>query len=300
MVGQALVRAFSNSENLVYPITRQLVNLLDRNDTYESISDISPDLVIDAAAKVGGIGANNSFPVDFLQENLSIQNNLMGACHKFGVKKFIFLGSSCIYPRNSEQPIREESLLTGQLEATNSAYAIAKIAGLELVKSYRRQYSRDWISVMPTNLYGPGDNFSVSSSHVVPAMIRKFIEAKEKQLHQVVLWGSGKPIREFLHVEDLANAIMLLNKVYNEEQHINVGSGKEISILQLALLVSNLVGYNGKIIWDIKMPDGTPRKVLDSSKVFSLGWTPHITLESGIESTISWFIKARASGDLRL
>lgn len=300
MVGQALVRAFSKRGASVYPLIRQKVNLLDGKSTFESISKINPDLVIDAAAKVGGIGANNSFPVEFLQENLYIQNNLMSACHKFGVKKFIFLGSSCIYPRNCEQPIREESLLTGPLEATNSAYAIAKIAGIELVKSYRRQYSKDWISIMPTNLYGPGDNFSVSSSHVVPAMIRKFIEAKEKQLDQVVLWGSGKPLREFLHVEDFADAIVLLGKIYNEEQHINVGSGKEISILHLALLISRLVGYNGKLIWDSSMPDGTPRKVLDSSKIFGLGWTPLIDLEYGIQNTIDWFFKARASGDIRL
>jgi len=300
MVGRSLARAFSQKYYEVYQITRSHVDFLDKTKTHEIILNIRPDIVIDAAAKVGGIRANNLFKVQFLQENLIMQINLMDASHLANVKKFIFLGSSCIYPRNCGQPIKEEYLLTGQLEPTNSSYAIAKIAGIELINSYRKQYSRSWISVMPTNLYGPFDNFSKDDSHVLPAMIRKFLEAVENKTNIVELWGSGKPLREFLHVDDLASAIVLLSQVYDSELHINVGSGQEISIANLAKLISEIVGFKGEIFWNTRMPDGTPRKVLDSYAIRDLGWEPLINLESGIRRTVDWYKDNRQSGGLRI
>jgi GDP-L-fucose synthase len=258
-----------------------------------------PSLVIDAAAKVGGIGANNSLPVEFLSDNLRIQSNLMEAAHAASVEKFVFLGSSCIYPRNCQQPIKEEYLMTGPLEATNSAYAIAKIAGIELINSYRKEYGAKWISLMPTNLYGPRDNFDLQASHVLPALIRRFVEAVENGSTKVVLWGSGSPKREFLHVNDLAQAVLKASENYDSSMHLNIGTGSDITIKELAGKVAAAAGFNGEIEWDSSKPDGTPQKVLDVSKIKALGWEPTITLEAGIASTIAWYKEASARGGVR-
>jgi GDP-L-fucose synthase len=228
--------------------------------------------------------------VEFLSENLQIQSNLIDAAHEAKVKKFIFLGSSCIYPRNSDQPIKEEYLLTGELEPTNSAYAIAKIAGIELIKSYRKQHGYSWISIMPTNLYGPNDNFDLETSHVLPALIRKFIDAKKSGSLEVSLWGSGKSLREFLHVDDFVKAIMVCLEKYDDPKQINVGSGVEITVKDLATKIAQTVGFTGSIFWDTSMPDGTPRKVLDSRKINNLGWKPSISLDQGIKLTVQWYL----------
>ena len=293
LVGSAIVRACEKANENVIGISSKDLNLLDRDKTFKFVKEIKPSAIIDAAAKVGGIGGNSKYPVEFLSENIRIQSNLMDAAHASGVEKLLFLGSSCIYPRNCAQPIKEEYILTGELEETNSAYAIAKIAGIELIKSYRKEYGYSWISVMPTNVYGPKDNFDLESSHVMPALIRKILDAKSNNLHEVVLWGSGSPIREFLHTDDLARAVLVCLEKYNDPQHINIGSGIEISIKNLALKISNQVGYNGEIIWDKNRPDGTPRKVLDATKISMLGWKPNISLDQGIRSTIDWYLENR-------
>jgi GDP-L-fucose synthase len=256
-------------------------------------------LIVDAAAMVGGIGANNAYPVKFLSDNLTIQGNLMHAAHKAKVPNFVFLGSSCIYPRDCAQPIKEEYLMTGPLEETNSAYAIAKIAGIELINSYRKEYGTHWISLMPTNLYGPKDNFDLTTSHVMPAFIRRFVEATESGAEKVTLWGSGKPLREFLHVDDLAQAVMVASEKYDSSLHLNVGSGEDLSIKNLAERVAAAAGFTGAIRWDSSKPDGTPRKVLDVSRIKALGWKPTITLEDGIASTITWYKEASARGEVR-
>ena len=289
LVGSAIVRELKRVNKKVIGISSKDVNLLDRAKTFSYISDLKPYAIIDAAAKVGGVGSNNSYPVEFLSQNLQIQSNLMDAAHEAKVEKFVFLGSSCIYPRNCAQPIKEDYLLTGELEQTNSAYAVAKIAGIELIKSYRKEYGYSWISVMPTNLYGPNDNFDLENSHVLPALIRKFVEAKQNKLAEVGLWGSGTPFRDFLHVDDLAKAILVCLEKYNDAQQINIGSGGEISINDLAVKIANLTGFTGKIVWDTNRPDGTPRKVLDSTKINKLGWKPSITLDQGIASTVEWY-----------
>jgi GDP-L-fucose synthase len=294
LVGSAIVRAYEKNNEDVIGISSKDVNLLDRDKTFKFVKDIKPSVIIDAAAKVGGIGGNNNYPVEFLSENLRIQSNLMDAAHSTGVEKLLFLGSSCIYPRNCAQPIKEEYILTGELEETNSAYAVAKIAGIELIKSYRKEYGYTWISAMPTNLYGPKDDFDLETSHVIPALIRKILDAKTNNLHEVVLWGTGSPIREFLHVDDLARAVLVCLEKYNDSQHINIGSGIEISIKNLALKISNQIGYDGEIIWDTNRPDGTPRKVLDVTKISKLGWKPNISLDQGIRSTIDWYLENRA------
>ena len=293
LVGSAIVRAYEKTNEDVIGISSKDLNLLDRDKTFKFIKEIKPSVIIDAAAKVGGIGGNNNYPVEFLSENIRIQSNLMDAAHSSGVEKLLFLGSSCIYPRNCAQPIKEEYILTGELEETNSAYAIAKIAGIELIKSYRKEYGYSWITVMPTNLYGTKDNFDLETSHVIPALIRKILDAKSNNLHEVVLWGTGSPIREFLHVDDLARAVLVCLEKYNDPQHINIGSGTEISIKNLALKISNQIGYDGEIIWDTNRPDGTPRKVLDATKIFKLGWKPNISLDQGIRSTIDWYLENR-------
>jgi GDP-L-fucose synthase len=280
-------------------ISRSVVNLLDEKNTLQFMQDVRPQMVIDAAAKVGGIGANNSIPVDFLVQNVQIQQNLMLASHISKVEKFIFLGSSCIYPRDSQQPIKEEYLMTGPLEYTNSSYAVAKISGIELLNAYRRQYGHKWISLMPANLYGPRDNFELESSHVLPALIRRFIEATEESLSAVTLWGDGSPVREFLHVNDLASAIVVAAERYDEQMHLNVGSGFEITIKNLASQIANLSGFTGQIYWNSKKPNGTPRKILDSTRMRSLGWEPKISLESGISSTIEWYRAAVLNGEVR-
>ena len=299
LAGSAIVRAYQAAGEEVIPVGRQVIDLLDRDATFQFIKDVKPSLVIDAAAKVGGIGANNSYPVEFLADNLRIQNNLMEAAHAADVENFIFLGSSCIYPRDCAQPIKEEYLLTGPLEETNSAYAVAKIAGIELIKSFRKEYGRKWISMMPTNLYGPGDNFELAGSHVLPAFIRRFIEAAEKGASVETLWGTGSPKREFLHVDDLAQAVLHLGSNYDSSEHINIGTGEDLSIKELAELVADLAGFKGDIAWDSSKPDGTPRKVLDVSKARALGWAPKISLRDGVASTIAWYNEAVSKGEVR-
>ena len=299
LAGSAIVRAYQGAGEEVIPVSRKVVDLLDREATFAFIKDVKPSLIVDAAAKVGGIGANNSFPVEFLSDNVRIQSNLMEAAHAADVEKFIFLGSSCIYPRDCAQPIKEEYLLTGPLEETNSAYAVAKIAGIELIKSFRKEYGRTWISLMPTNLYGINDNFELQGSHVLPAFIRRFVEAAEKNAPVETLWGSGSPRREFLHVDDLAAAVLHLGKNYNSSEHLNIGTGEDLTIKELAELVAELAGFKGELAWDTTKPDGTPRKVLDVSKAKALGWEPKISLREGIASTIAWYRDAAAKGEVR-
>jgi GDP-L-fucose synthase len=299
LAGSAIVRAYQATGAEVIPVSRKVVDLLDRQATFDFIKSAKPSLIVDAAAKVGGIGANNSFPVEFLADNIRIQNNLMEAAHAADVEKFIFLGSSCIYPRDCAQPIKEEYLLTGPLEETNSAYAVAKIAGIELVKSFRKEYGRQWISLMPTNLYGPNDNFELQGSHVLPAFIRRFVEAAANGVAVETVWGTGSPMREFLHVDDLASAVVHLGNSYNSPEHLNIGTGEDLTIKELAELVAELAGFKGEIAWDSSKPDGTPRKVLDVSKAKSLGWSPKISLRDGIESTISWYQSAVSNGEAR-
>jgi len=289
LAGSAIVRELERANKKVIGISSKDVNLLDRVKTFSYIKDIKPNVIIDAAAKVGGVGSNNAYPVEFLSQNLQIQSNLMDAAHEAKVEKFVFLGSSCIYPRNCAQPIKESYLLTGELEQTNSAYAVAKIAGIELIKSYRKEYGHSWISVMPTNLYGPNDNFDLENSHVLPSLTRKFIEAQQNNSVEVVLWGSGTPLREFLHADDLAKAILFCLEKYDDSQHINIGSGVEISIKDLAMKIADLTGFTGNITWDVNRPDGTPRKILDSTKINKLGWKPLIPLDEGIKSNINWY-----------
>jgi len=291
LVGSAIVRELKRLNQKVTGISSKEVDLLDRSKTFEFINNLKPTAIVDSAAKVGGIGGNNSYPVEFLSQNLQIQSNLMDAAHAAKVSKFVFLGSSCIYPRDCAQPIKEEYLLTGELEQTNSAYAVAKIAGIELIKSYRKEYGYKWISVMPTNMYGPNDNFDLENGHVLPVLIRKFIEAKLSGSGKVTLWGSGSPLREFLHVDDLAKAVVLCMDKYDDSKQINIGSGQEVSIKDLADKISKAVGFSGEIIWDSSKPDGTMRKVLDSSKIANLGWKPLIPLDQGIASTVEWYLQ---------
>ena len=296
LAGSAIVRAFEKAGKEVVGINRSVVDLLDLQATKKFLKDVAPSMVIDAAARVGGIGANNAFPVEFLTDNIRIQSNLMDASHEAKVGRFIFLGSSCIYPRDCSQPIKEEYLMTGPLETTNSAYAIAKIAGIELINSYRKEYGHKWISLMPTNLYGPNDNFELQGSHVLPAFIRRFVEATEKNAPTETLWGTGAPKREFLHVDDLANAVLIASEKYDSSMHLNIGSGQDLSIKELAELVADIAGYKGEIKWDSSKPDGTPRKVLDVTKVKSLGWSPAISLRDGIASAMNWYKEATAKG----
>ena len=290
LVGSAIVRELKRLNQEVIGISSKDVDLLERSKTFECINNLKPTAIINCAAKVGGIGGNNSYPVEFLSHNLQIQSNLMDAAHAAKVSKFVFLGSSCIYPKDCAQPIKEEYLLTGALEQTNSAYAVAKIAGIELIKSYRKEYGYKWISVMPTNMYGPNDNFDLENGHVLPVLVRKFIDAKRSGSGKVTLWGSGSPLREFLHVDDLANAVVLCMDKYDDSKQINIGSRHEVSIKDLAFKISNAVGFNGEIIWDSSKPDGTMRKVLDSSKIANLGWKPLISLDQGIASTVEWYL----------
>lgn len=299
LAGSAIANAFEKAGQEVFGINRGVVDLLNFDQTNQFLNDIKPSLVIDAAARVGGIGANNSHPVEFLEDNVRIQANLMHASHNANVKRFVFLGSSCIYPRDCKQPIKEEYLMTGPLEATNSAYAVAKIAGIELVNSYRKQYGHNWISLMPTNLYGPRDNFNLDNSHVLPALIRRFVEAVEAGAREVMVWGSGSPKREFLHVDDLAQAVLLTSQSYDSALHLNIGTGEDLSILELVTKIAQISGFKGEILWNKSKPDGTPRKVLDVSRIKQLGWSPRVTLEEGIASTISWYREATAKGESR-
>jgi GDP-L-fucose synthase len=289
LVGSAIFELLKQRGEDVIGISRKVVDLLDRTKTFEFIQDTKPSVVIDSAAIVGGIGANNAHPVEFLSQNLQIQSNLMDASHAANVERFAFLGSSCIYPRDCLQPIKEEYLMTGPLEITNSAYAVAKIAGIELIKSYRRQYGRRWISLMPTNIYGPRDNFNLETSHVLPALINRFVTAQSQGSPKVTLWGTGKPKREFLHSVDLATATLFALEKYDQDEHLNIGSGEDMSILELANSIAKESRFEGEIAWDTSKPDGTPRKVLDISRIKSLGWRPSIEISTGIRETIDWF-----------
>jgi GDP-L-fucose synthase len=290
LVGSAIVRAIEASGNHSWTgKTHSELDLLDRKAVFAYVASENPEAIIIAAAKVGGIHANNTFPVQFLTENLQIETNLMDAAHAAGIPRLLFLGSSCVYPKLAQQPIKEEYLLTGELEKTNEAYALAKISGLKLVQAYRNQYGHKWISAMPTNMYGLGDNFDLENSHVLPALIRKFHDAKTRRDDKVTLWGSGSPLREFLHADDLALACLFLLENYDDEIAINVGTGKDISIKELAELIKGIVGFEGNIDWDSSKPDGTPRKLLDVSRITALGWKPTISLEEGIRSTYEWY-----------
>jgi GDP-L-fucose synthase len=275
----------------IFVRTHQELDLRKTEDVREFLASSKPDAVVIAAARVGGIKANNDLPVEFLLENLQIQNNLISSSFELGVKKLLFLGSSCIYPRLASQPITESSLLTGPLEPTNESYAIAKIAGIKLCQAYARQYGANFISAMPTNLYGPGDNFDLQTSHVLPALIRKVHEAKLQNRREVVIWGTGTPRREFLHTHDLADAVRFLLENYNSPEIINVGCGYDITIRELALLVAKVIGADVDLVFDTSKPDGTPRKLLDSSRLEKLGWKPRIILEDGIRDTYEWFLR---------
>ncbi len=295
LVGAAIVRRLQadGATNLLLR-SRLELDLTEQSSVRHFFANKKPAYVILAAAKVGGILANDTQPAEFLRENLEIQTNVIHAAWQHGIRKLCFLGSSCIYPRLATQPLREDSLLTGALEPTNEWYAIAKIAGIKLCQAYRRQYGFDAISVMPTNLYGPGDNFDLKTSHVLPALIRKFHEARQRGDAEVSIWGSGTPLREFLHVDDLADAVVFLMDGYSSAEPINVGVGSDISILELAQLVAEIVGYHGRIDTDQSKPDGTPRKLLDVSRLAAMGWTARIPLRRGIEEVYRWFAAQRA------
>lgn len=289
MVGSALVRRLASEGCQVLTAGRDELDLTDQASVRAWVAARKPDTVFVAAAKVGGIIANDSYPADFLYDNLMIEANVIEASFRAGVEKLMFLGSSCIYPKFAPQPIIEGALLTGELEPTNEWYAIAKIAGIKLCQAYRKQHGVDYISAMPTNLYGPGDNFDLNSSHVMPALIRKAHEAKLTGDRAIVVWGTGKPLREFLHVDDCADACVHLMKVYSDVEHVNVGSGEDLSILDLTRLVCEVVGFKGEIMHDPTKPDGTPRKLMSADKIRVLGWKPSIALKSGIASTYEWF-----------
>ncbi len=290
LVGSAIVRNLeSKGYTNIVKRTHKELDLTNQAAVYDFFAQEKPDVVVLAAAKVGGINANNTTPAEFAYENMQIQCNVINAAHVNKVKKLLFLGSTCIYPRMAPQPIPEDALLTGPLEVTNEAYAIAKISGLEMCKFYKRQYGDDFISCMPTNLYGPHDNYDLSGSHVMPAMIRKFHDAKVKGEKSVELWGTGSPLREFLYVDDMADACVFLLENYSGEQHVNIGTGKEVTIAQLADIVKKTVGYEGEIVWNKDMPDGTPRKLTDVTKLHGLGWTHKVELEEGVRLAYEWF-----------
>lgn len=291
LVGSSIVRSLQKQgyTNLILR-TRSELDLLDQTAVSEFFRTESPEYVFMAAAKVGGILANKDRKAEFIYENLQVQNNIIHNAYLNKVTKLLFLGSSCIYPKLAPQPIKEEYLLTGKLEETNDAYAIAKIAGIQMCKSYNQQYGTNYISAMPTNLYGVNDNFNLESAHVLPALIRKFHEAKLSNQQEVVLWGSGKPMREFLYVDDLADALVFLMNKYNDSEIINVGTGEDCTIKELAETISDVVGFKGKLRWNTQMPDGTPRKLLDVSKIHDLGWKHNYSLRQGIEKTYKWFI----------
>jgi GDP-L-fucose synthase len=300
LVGSALVREIERTSKSEWiGASRSEFNLCDRESVFDFMHENQPDAVIIAAAKVGGIVANNTYPVEFLTENVQVQSNLMDAAHSCKVPNLVFLGSSCIYPKFAPQPINEDALLTGPLEETNEAYAIAKIAGVKLVQAYRKEYGYRWTSAMPTNLYGPGDNFDLQSSHVLPALMRKFHEAKVSGSESVTLWGSGTPKREFLHVDDLAKADLFLLAEYDDAIAINFGTGVDVEIRELAEMISQTIGFSGETNWDTTKPDGTPRKLLDVGRINSLGWRSSIELVDGIKTTYEWFLEANKIGAVR-
>lgn len=291
LVGSAILRRLQAEgySNIVLKTHKELD--LERQSDVEAFFEMErPEYVFLAAAKVGGIVANKTYPADFIYNNLIIQSNVIRSAYKYGIKKLLFLGSSCIYPKFAPQPMKEEHLLTGKLEPTNEAYAISKIAGIMMCQSFKRQYGTNFISVMPTNLYGPNDNFDLNTSHVLPAMIRKFHDAKMNRQGEVTLWGTGSPRREFLHVDDLADACVFLMNNYNESEIINIGTGEDITIRELAEMVKDVVGFKGEIVWDSTKPDGTPRKLLDVSKLEALGWRHRTSLKEGIEGTYEWYL----------
>jgi GDP-L-fucose synthase len=291
MVGSALVRRLeAEGFNNLLTRDRSQLDLTDESAVAKFYGEETPDVVVVAAAKVGGINANNEYPVEFLLENLRIQNNVIRFACQSGVRKLLFLGSSCIYPRLAPQPIPETALLSGPLEPTNEAYAIAKIAGIKLCQAYAREYRTNFISVMPANLYGPNDNFDLEKSHALAALLRKAHEAKVREEKKLIVWGTGEPRREFLHVDDLASALLLLLHKYDSPEIINVGCGEDITIRELAKLICDVVGFDGELVWDKTKPDGTPRKLLDVTKIRSLGWQPTIPLHKGIAQTYEWFV----------
>ena len=292
LVGSAIVRNLQEKgfNNIIFRTHKEL-DLTNQNEVRKFFEEERPEYVFLAAAKVGGIHANNTYPADFIYENLMIQNNVIKAAHDFEVKKLLFLGSTCIYPKMAPQPIKEDYLLTGALEETNEAYAVAKIAGLEMCKFFKRQYGDNFISCMPTNLYGPNDNFDLKNSHVLPALIRKFHEAKVNNSEFVEVWGTGKPLREFLYVDDMADACVFLMENYDGEQHVNIGTGEEVSIRELAETVKEVVGFEGELVFNTDMPDGTPRKLTTVDKLNGLGWKHKIDLNNGIRMAYEWFLE---------
>ncbi len=301
MVGSALCRLLKKDGRFeILTVSRERLDLMSQNSVHDFIKKEKPDVVIQAAAKVGGIHANNAFPAQFIYENLQIQNNIINSSHLADIQRLLFLGSSCIYPKFAKQPMSEDMLLAGKLEPTNEPYAIAKIAGIKLCESYNRQYGRDYRSIMPTNLYGPGDNFHPENSHVLPALLRRFHQAKKNNDSQVIVWGSGKPKREFLHVDDLASASLhVLNIPFDEyinhispmQSHINVGSGQDISIRDLAKVIKNVVGFEGQIVFDKSKPDGAPQKLMNIDLLKRLGWNQKMSLKKGLDQTYRWFLQ---------
>ncbi|GHF52124.1 GDP-L-fucose synthase [Streptomyces sp. NRRL_ISP-5395] len=296
LVGSAVARRLADDGHEVLTRGRDLLDLRDAARTETYLKEVRPDVVVLAAAKVGGIMANSTYPVQFLEDNLRIQLSVIAGAHAAGTERLLFLGSSCIYPRLAPQPIREDALLTGELEPTNEAYALAKIAGIVQTRSYRRQYGASYISAMPTNLYGPGDNFDLETSHVLPALIRRFHEARRDGAPEVTLWGSGSPRREFLHVDDLAAACVRLLEAYDGDEPVNIGCGEDLTIRELAETVRDVTGYQGRIGWDTSKPDGTPRKLLDVTRLSSLGFKPQIPLRDGVARTYAWWLGQLPSG----
>lgn len=291
LVGSAVVRQIeAGGTHTWFGMTRSQLDLLNRDAVFAFLQKEKPDAIVIAAARVGGIFANSSHPVEFLSHNLQIETNLMDGAHAANIERLLFLGSSCVYPKYSQQPIREEYLLTGELEKTNEAYAISKISGLKLVQAYRHEHGHRWISAMPTNIYGPGDNFDLETSHVLPALIRKFHDAKSGSKNSVTLWGSGEPKREFLYSDDLGRACLFLLETYDDDIALNIGVGEDQTIKNLAELVKEVIGFTGTINWDTSKPDGTPRKLLDISRIEALGWKAQVGLEDGIRNTYEWFL----------
>lgn len=301
MVGSAILRGLSDKgfKNLLAPSSSEL-DARDTNKVEAFLQENRPDVMVIAAARVGGILANNSYPADFIYDNLMIEANLINGAHKYEAQKLLFLGSTCIYPKLAPQPLKEEYLLTGPLEPTNEWYAVAKIAGIKMCQAYRIQHGRNFISAMPTNLYGTNDNFDLEKSHVLPALIRKFHEAKLAGSDSVEIWGSGKPLREFLHVDDCADACIFLLENYSEPEIVNIGFGSDLSILELSQLVKQTVGFEGELVFDSSKPDGTPRKLVDVSKINGLGWKASISLEDGIKNTYEWYLREVEKNNLRL
>jgi len=296
MVGSAVARCLARDGAEVLTIGHAALDLRDQAATLAWLQQNRPGAIVLAAAKVGGIYANDAYPADFIYENLAIEMSVIHAAHLAGIDRLVFLGSSCIYPKFAAQPIKEDALLSGELEPTNEWYAVAKIAGIKLCQAYRKQHGRRYISVMPCNLYGPGDNFDPLTSHAMAALIRRFHEAKIAERPEVVVWGTGKPLREFLHVDDLARAVAFLLDKYDSYEHINCGAGSDVSIAALAEIIAGVVDYRGKIVFDPTKPDGTPRKLMDSSRIAALGWKPQITLQDGIAATYRWYLEHKAAG----